>query len=105
MTSDVCLGAISEQLTLIYLIMIGRKARLVVGSLASNAPMSQCAPWRRVMPRWSRFLTGGAAQTASTAESNAALPGMSDMVLVGPPLLFNVPSFGSRLMPGQVVSG
>ena len=34
---------------------------------ASYAPMSQCGPWGRAMPRWSRLLTGAAAQMASFA--------------------------------------
>jgi len=38
----------------------------------SNAPMSQCGPGGRVKPRWSRLLTGAAAQMASAAASSAA---------------------------------
>lgn len=57
------------------------------------------------MPRWSRLLTGAAAQMTSFAESNATLPGPSAIVSVGPPLFCKGPSTGSLLIPGQAVSG
>ena len=88
-----------------YLRMIGRKARVIGQSVASNAPISQCGPWERVMPRWSRLLTGQAAQMASIPASITALPGSSAIVQVGPPLSCKGPSIGSALIPGQVASG
>ncbi len=57
------------------------------------------------MPRWSRLLTGAAAQMASFPASIAALPGPSCIVSVGPTLFCKGPSKGLLLMPGQVVSG
>jgi hypothetical protein len=49
----------------------------------SNAPMSQAAG--RATPRWSRLLTGAAAQLALSPASMADEPGSSGMVCVIPP--------------------
>ena len=44
---------------------LGQENAWIGQSVASNAPMSQCGPWGRAMPRWSWLLTGAAAQMAS----------------------------------------
>ena len=87
-------------------VTVGVAVGVKVGSCTpSNAPMSQCGPRGRVKPRWSRLLTGAAAQIASFAVSIAALPGPSAIVWVGPPLFCRGPSTGLLLMPGHAVSG
>src|SRR5262245_7959002 len=58
----------------------------VLSTNSSNAPMSQCGPCGRLMPRWSGLLTGGVAQIASSAASMAGLLGSKAWVNVGPPL-------------------
>src|SRR5689334_4982758 len=66
-------------------------------STYSYAPMSQCAPLGRATPRWSRLLTGEAAQVVSSPASIAEEPVSSAKVWVGPPLSASAPRLGSPL--------
>src|SRR5262245_20861459 len=72
-----------------------------VVSTYSYAPMSQCAPFGRAMPRWSRLLTREAAQVESSPASMAGEPASSAKVLVEPPLFASGPRFGSPLRAGE----
>ena len=50
------------------------------------------------MPRWSRLLTGAAAQEASLPKSIALLPRPGNIVLVEPPLGCSGPRFRTALL-------
>src|SRR5262245_54348659 len=67
----------------------------------SYAPMSHCAPIRRVMPRWSRLLTGDAAQVVSSPASITGEPESGARVWVGPPLSLSVSRLGSPLREAE----
>ena len=59
---------------------------------SSTAPMSQCAPCGRAVPRWSR-----AGQAASNPASTAGLDAAGRSVSVDPPLFWSAPSCGSAV--------